>query len=221
MALLFPPHTGCIPMRIFLLSALLVSAVSYSTAFAGYMTGSVAFDSVQTPGTGSLNQSITFSSLSSNASRGGFFTNLPVGTAWGDFSISSAPSTGSAISVSNADFGTFSGIVTADTSEFSISSSFFRLVTIAGTWTPGTNSLFDSFTSDHSAGLNISFNRGNTYNPALNGSITFQSYGPAAVPEPSTFAFAGTALVGIVWLRRRRNRLSEATTQVENLQPAG
>jgi hypothetical protein len=199
-------------MRIFLLSALLVSAVSSSTAFADYMTGSVAFDSVKTPGTGSLNQSITFSNLTSNASRGGFFTNLPTGTAWGNFSLSTAPSTGSTISVSNADFGTFSGIVTTDSPEFQISNSFFRFVTVAGTWTPGSNPLFNGFTSNHSAELSISFNRGNTYNPALNGSITFQSYGAAPVPEPSTFAFAGTALAGIFWLRRRRNQPADSTS---------
>ena len=203
-------------MRIFLLSALLVSAVSNSIAFADYMTGSVAFDSVKTPGTGSLNQSITFSNLTSNASRGGFFTNLPVGTAWGDFSLSTAPSTGSTISVSNADFGTFSGIVTTDSPEFQISNSFFRFVTIAGTWTPGSNSLFNGFTSNHSAELSIAFTRGNTYNPALNGSITFQSYGAAPVPEPSTFAFAGTALGALVWLRRRRNRSADTTPCLEN-----
>jgi len=203
-------------MRIFLLSALLVSAVSNSIAFADYMTGSVAFDSVKTPGTGSLNQSITFSNLTSNASRGGFFTNLPVGTAWGNFSLSTAPSTGSAVSVSNADFGTFSGIVTTDRTEFPIEDSFFRFVTIAGTWTPGTNPLFNGFTSNHRAGLTISFNRGNTYNPALNGSITFQSYGAAPVPEPSAFAFAGTALGALVWLRRRRNRPADTTPHPEN-----
>ena len=202
-------------MRIFLLSALLVSAVSNSIAFADYMSGSVAFDSVKTPGTGSLNQSITFSSLFSNSSRGGFFTNLPIGTAWGDFSLSTAPATGSTISVANADFGTFSGIVTSDTTEFSQFNSFFRLVTVAGTWTPGSNSLFNGFTSDHRAELTISFNRGNTYNPALNGSITFQSYGAAAVPEPSTFAFAGTALVGLIWLRRRRSQPADATSGVD------
>lgn len=202
-------------MRIFLLSALLVSAVSNSIAFADYMSGSVAFDSVKTPGTGSLNQSITFSSLFSNTSRGGFFTNLPTGTAWGNFSLSTAPSTGSAISVANADFGTFSGIVTSDTTEFPQFNSFFRLVTIAGTWTPGSNSLFNGFTSNHRADLTIAFNRGNTYNPALNGSITFQSYGAAAVPEPSTFAFAGTALVGLIWLRRRRSQPADATSGVD------
>jgi hypothetical protein len=204
-------------MRIFLLSALLVSAVSNSIAFADYMSGSVAFDSVKTPGTGSLNQSITFSNLLSSTGRGGFFSNLPIGTAWGNFSLSTAPATGSTIFVSNADFGTFSGIVTSDTSEFSklaSVNSFFRLVTIAGTWTPGSNSLFNGFTSNHRAELTISFNRGNTDDPALNGSITFQSYG-TAVPEPSTFMFAGTALVGLVWLRRRRKQPADSTSNVE------
>jgi hypothetical protein len=200
-----PSFPDANPMRFILLSALVAVAVSNSTALADYMVGSVAFNSSRTPGTGSLNQEISFSNVVSDAAGlSGDFVGLNAGTPWGTFTLPAAPGIGQSVNISGGDFGTFVGIVTGDTSEEERFGQFNRFVALRGTWTPTGIGFFAGKTNPHVADLTFSFGRTNSAVAALNAAITFQSHGAIPVPEPSTFMFAGAALAGVVWLRRRR-----------------
>jgi hypothetical protein len=195
--------------RIILTAALTLMC---NSAYAEYILGSVGFTTYVSPGTGNLNQAMTFLNLQSTTSTSGFFAGFSPGTAWGNFTLNANSSISSVVSINDSSFGNFSGTVVTDTGEYSLGTAFAqgftRYVTVQGQWTPGTQTAFAGVGA-RLAAITITLTRNaplsGTDGTAISGGLTLQSFGNAAVPEPSSMIFAGlSAAIGAFTFIRRR-----------------
>ena len=93
-------------------------------AYAEYILGSVGFTTNVSPGTGNLNQAMTFLNLQSTTSTSGFFAGFSPGTGWGNFTLNANSSMSSVVSINDPSFGNFSGTVVTDTGEYSLGTGF-------------------------------------------------------------------------------------------------
>ena len=166
--------------------------------------GSQAFDLTFTPSTGSLDQAFSLSNVNSSTNQSGDFASLPTGTAWADFTLGTSFATGSALTISNTDFGTFMGTISSDTGEFGGGTSFFRNLSATGTFTPGTNGTFGGDTNSVVANVAINLNRSSEF-AVIGGSLTLDTTAASTVPEPSSFALLMlvTACLAVASGRRR------------------
>jgi hypothetical protein len=198
-------------MKNFLVCAFVVLVTTVSSQ-AAYISGVVQFDPQITPNTGSLNQAITFVTMES-AFGVGFFSAFP-NTPWEPLAIPAAPgSVGSPISLSGLDFGTFSGVVAEDTAESPATTAYFRVLKLAGNWSPGTTGLFTGFTDAVQAEFIIAMNRDLAAGALINSTVVFHATGlPAAVPEPALGALLpiGLAAAGMIYRRRQKIAMSKA-----------
>jgi hypothetical protein len=87
-----------------------------------------------------------------------------------------------------------------DTGEMSLGPSFFRFVTVQGTYLPGTDPFFNGETAKMEATLSYSFTKA-TKTAAIGGSWSMET---RPTPEPSTLVLAGLAGLGVVFHRVRR-----------------
>jgi hypothetical protein len=152
------------------------------------------------PGT-SLNLALTTTSYSTGGINNGDFANIGVVTMWATpVTVQATSAFGQVITLSSAPWGTFQGTVAGDTGELSLGPSFYRFVTVQGTYLPGTDPFFNGETEKMDAILSYSFTKA-TGTAAIGGSwsmVTVHS------PEPSTLVLAGLAGLGVVFHRVRR-----------------
>ena len=188
--------------------AVLVTTVSSQAA---YISGVVQFNPQITPSTGSLNQAVTFVSMTSAAGVG-FFSSFP-NTPWQPLAIPMAPgSVGKPIALSGLDFGTFSGVVAEDTAETKSATGYFRTMRLAGNWSPGTTGLFTGFTDPVQSEFFITLNRDPAVGALIVSTVVFYATGlPAAVPEPALGVLLpiGVAAASVIYRRRRKIAISE------------
>lgn len=206
-------------MRLALLSIAAVMFFSSATCKADFIIGSVGFNVEIEPVTGLLDGSFHIIDLSSKKGRTGFFNDVsfPTSTPWGNFDIADFSMAGQPITISNTDFGAFSGSVITDVVQRvdplnPTSRVVDRQLTVLGTWLPGTNPHFIGYTDPVVAEIKFTLTTtGSTLDAALNGSMVFAAHGQA-VPEPGTLVFL-TAAGAAVQLRRRLKRKSDASAE--------
>jgi hypothetical protein len=205
-----------------LFAVALCSLVS-TPAYADYINGDIGFD----PGIdlfdvngdgfnfGDLRGEFLISNVETGISKSGFFkdVNFPRNTPWGDFYIKQhGTMLGTSINISNADFGSFSGTVVIDTISANPASGnptgfADRDLFFVGSWSPGTNTLFNGFrnTVDTTIRLSlITFKLGERQ--IFNADMLLTT---TAVPEPCSALIAGV-LAGAHVYRRRRLRKTQA-----------
>ena len=198
-------------MKNCIFGALMFFALTVS-AQAAFISGAVQFDIQLTPDTGSLNQAITFTSMKTGGGTG-FFSGFPE-THWEPFALPAGPALGQPVSLSTANFGTFTGTVVEDDGEFLSQISltgYFRNIIITGGWVPGSASIFDGFRDPVQARFFISLNRGLDAGAKIIPTSIFQAKG-IPVPEP-TLGFGvplALTLAGFVYRRRQRVAASGA-----------
>ncbi len=183
------------------LVVLLMQGFAFSSAHAAFI-GSQEFDLTFTPPTGDLGVAFTLSSVESATNSTGDFTGLPQGTIWGNFSLNAFNATGMNLVITNPDFGTFSGTVMGDTGEVFLNPSFFRNLSVTGTFTPGSNAIYGGDSDTVSADLSITITRANEAS-AIGGGLTLVT-SESTVPEPSSIALLGLAAIGGLVYRKRR-----------------
>ena len=198
-------------------------AFASSTAKAEYLLGSLAFSTNLNPGAGTLKEAITFQNLRSTNGRTGFLNSFPENTAWGSFLLNAPSAENQVISISDPGFGNFTGTVITDTGEYTLGTGFSaalkRDVTVEGLWAPGNNPYFGGDSGGRLAGLTIALTRNRppypyTAGTAISAAFTLQTFGNAAVPEPSTMVLAGTVAAVAAGSFIRRHRRSATTPAV-------
>lgn len=192
-------------MKKFLLSlaALGLIAAAPAVSHAAAIDGSVGFtsSSITLSGSTDLNGAVTTIDLDTNS------TNDP-GTSTGDYTA--YPETAiddtsldlsdlGSFSFGSADFGTF----TATSGTQLINSSNTRTFSFTGTFTPGSNAAFTGLSAS-SADVLLSFTQVGGPDTAVSVSWTLATPSTSTIPEPSTFALAGFAALGLVVAARRR-----------------
>lgn len=200
---------------------ILATAIAFSCtcARAEYLLGSVGFNAGVNPGSGTLKQPITFLNLQTSTSNSGFLNGFPANTAWGSFQLNAPNAETQVISISDPGFGDFTGTVITDTGEYTLGTGFSaalkRDVTVEGQWNPGNNPFFGTDSGGRLAALTIALTRNRppypwTGNTAISAALTLQTYGNAAVPEPSAVLLAGAvaAVTAGSFIRRRRRTTS-------------
>ncbi len=195
-------------MKTCILGTLMFLALTVS-AQAAFISGVVQFESQVTPSTGSLNQAITFATMKTTVGTG-FFSGFPE-THWEPFALPVGPSTGQFVSLSTADFGTFTGTVTVDSGELPVSTGFFRNIIIDGGWVPGTLSVFNGFRDPVQARFFITLNRDASTGMTIVPTSIFQAKG-IPVPEPALGFGVPLALTVAGLVYRRRQRVAAAVS---------
>ena len=195
-------------------------ALSCGTARAEYLLGSLAFNTSLNPSSGTLKEAIALFNLKSTDGRTGFLSGLPEDTAWGSFQLNAPSAENQTISINDPGFGDFTGTVVTDTGEYTLGTGFSaalkRDVTVEGLWAPGNNPYFGGDSGGRLAALTIALTRKRppypyTGNTATSAALTLQTFGNAAVPEPSTVVLSVTAAAVAAGSFIRRNRRSAAT----------
>lgn len=195
-------------------------ALSCGTARAEYLLGSLAFNTSLNPSSGTLKEAITLFNLKSTDGRTGFLSGLPEDTAWGSFQLNAPSAENQTISINDPGFGDFTGTVVTDTGEYTLgtmfSASLNRNITVEGLWAPGNNPYFGGDSGGRLAAITIALTRNRppypyTGNTAISAALTLQTFGNAAVPEPSTVVLSVTAAAVAAGSFIRRNRRSAAT----------
>lgn len=195
-------------------------ALSCGTARAEYLLGSLAFNTSLNPSSGTLKEAITLFNLKSTDGRTGFLSGLPEDTAWGSFQLNAPSAENQTISINDPGFGDFTGTVVTDTGEYTLGTGFSaalkRDVTVEGLWAPGNNPYFGGDSGGRLAALTIALTRNRppypyTDNTAISAALTLQTFGNAAVPEPSTVVLSVTVAAVAAGSFIRRHRRSAAT----------
>ncbi len=193
-----------------LLRFFFVIAVMHSIALApasADIIGSQGFDLTFTPSSGSLDQAFSLTGVDSSSAQLGDFIGLPIGTDWGSFSVGAFSIMGTPLSITNADFGSFTGTITGDSGEFSPGgSAFFRVISATGEYVPGSNPFFAGDTALTGADLSITFTKANS-GAAITGALSLAT---STIPEPSSIALLGLATLcgGIAYRRRVKTSTS-------------
>lgn len=209
-----------------LIRIILATAIAFvcTNAQAEYLLGSVGFNANVNPGSGTLTQPITFLNVQTNSSNSGFLSGFPANTAWGNFQLNAPNAETQVITISEPGFGDFTGTVITDTGEYTLGTGFSaaltRNVTVEGLWSPGSNPFFGADSGGRLAALTIALTRNRppypwTGNTAISAAITLQTFGNAAVPEPSAVVLAGAVAAvaaGSFIRRQRRMATASATT---------
>jgi hypothetical protein len=179
-----------------------VILVSAASVHAG-IVGSQAFNALSSPNSGSLEQSFSIFDVRTNANQSGDFIGLPTGTLWESFSVGTFASgtVGDVLFISNADFGTFDGVIIGDSG--SIAAPFgtgaSRQIYATGKWTPGNNVFFGGDISTINADLGLTFVKSSSTS-TIGTSLVIDT---RAVPEPASAVVLSLALAGMVVRRRR------------------
>lgn len=188
-------------------------------AHADYIHGAINFDPESIPfdvnGDGvSVNDpsgEFRITEVKTGAGRGFFKTvSFPKNVAWGDFDVRAhGEMLGSSISIANADFGTFTGIVISDEITPNVIASsghggFDRTLYFAGIWSPGSNSLFNGYRDPVNTFIRLALSTNAFGSPSeINPDILLVTN---AVPEPGSALVIGV-LAGVQIYRRRRRHL--------------
>ena len=205
-------------MKTACLSVVALCLLLSTPVYADYIEGSISFD----PGTkpfdvngdgfnfGDLRGEFRINNVKTSSSSDGFFkdVNFPEYSLWGDFYIKQfGAMLGTTINISNVDFGSFSGTVVSDIITPSPASGVAagfpeRDLFFVGSWSPGTNALFDGFrdTVNTTIFLNIATYQGGKWQ-VFNSDIIMVT---SAVPEPCSALIAGVLAGAHVYRRRRR-----------------
>ncbi len=184
-----------------LLPVLLLTPCLLHSSASADIIGSQAFSISVTSGTGNIALPLTLTSLLSNSTQNGAFVGLGA-TSWGNIAVPAfdASSPSQTLTVSNTDFGTFTGQVDID----SVVGGLFRNIRAVGTWTPGTNAFFGGATNPQPSHLGITLGKSTSSN-LISGAVVLDT-NVSAVPEPSFVVLTGLFGLGLLWRHRRSER---------------
>jgi len=171
---------------------------------AGYISqgGSVADgfwvnNSASTP----LSNSLSVSNFMTGSMESGDFVGIGSITMWsGPMILNAFDSTGQVINLTDPSWGTFLGTITYDTGAVPQGPGFFRAVQMSGTFTPGSNSFYNSETDVMSASLGLTFIK-TTRNSVIGGGWVMETQPMSHTPEPSTVVLAGLGILGVAFRR--------------------
>ena len=198
-------------LRRFLLAVAALAAARLETSLDAGVIGSQGFSvGFVVPDSGSLDQALALSSVTSNSNQSGDFSGLSVGTLWGDLNLGAFTTAGSTISLTSLDFGTFTGTIVGDTGEFSVGVGFSRALSATGTWTPGSNAIFGGDTSTmNNSNLSITLTKssaGSTIGAAIVLDTSTSTTHIGSTPEPSSLVLAGIGVCGLAYRVYRRRK---------------
>ncbi|MFM7059457.1 MAG: PEP-CTERM sorting domain-containing protein [Planctomycetota bacterium] len=201
-------------MKTALLSIALALCVCSPACRADFIVGSVGFSFETDPFDSTLGMDAEreITSVKTTNARSGFFSQaggFPSGTDWATFTVPDFASSDKSLTISNADFGTFTATVINDVliQLPGLSQPTGRNMSLLGTWLPGTNSRFTGFTDPVVAELSLTLITTSTMkNSVVSGAMVFAAHG-AAVPEPGSLLLLGAVSIAVP-LRRRLKRRS-------------
>lgn len=175
-----------------------------TTAQAGFINGGTSFTgTVQNAASGTVLDTRNITVVAKTGSSGDFDQAPNFTTLWADFVLTNPMVT--PIVLSNATFGTFTGLQVSDSLASGITAgNGQRTIVYKGSF--GAGSLFAANIQDLTdADLTITLNQSTTgVNTFFSTSVTLTANGISAVPEPTSIALFGLGALGLVARRFRR-----------------